>query len=304
MFERPNYTDSDFLIADYLEYLCLLRGESVSDMELRSLFSISDDELDNEGAESSDDASLYAVENAIAFCSQRRMIVGDKYPFVISAHNITKDSEESWQHVVYLFLLLATRLNMNTQRVQNGQDATKLFELLCERVLAAYLGENAKSFVFGTGVGGGFQAKIEDLISQLCLKASYKNPFGSTGRQKDGNLDVVAWIPFADKKDSQLIVFGQCKTGDNWEDKLTELQPEEFFSNYMYGKPYNGACKAFFVAESFGDYKWEERVTSGGIFFDRMRIMQYLPQVIDDVLLANIKIWLEGALNSERQQNL
>lgn len=303
MFERPNYTDSDYLIADYLEYLCLLKRGRVSDMDLRSLFSISDDECNNEGADSSDDTSLNAVENAIMFCLQRRMVGDDKYPFVVSAHSITRESKETWQHMVYMFLLLATRLNMNTQRIQNGQDATKLFELLCEKVLATYLGENSKSFVFGTGVGGGFQDKIEDLISQLRLKASYKDPFGSTGRQKDGNLDVVAWIPFFDKKDSQLIIFGQCKTGDNWKDKLTELQPDEFFSNYMYGRPFNGACKAFFVTESFGDYQWEERSTSGGILFDRMRIMQYLPYEIDEKLLANIKTWLEGALKAESQQN-
>lgn len=298
MFERPNNTDSEYLIADYLEYRCLLKGTSVSDMEVRSSLSVSDDELDNDGVESSDDISMSVVEKALMCCSQRCHIGGDKYPFVLSNHSITKKDHESWSYVVYTFLLLTTRLNMNTQKNQNGQDATKLFEHLCEKVLATYLGEHSKSFVFGTGVSGGFQAKIEDLINRLHLNALYKSPFGSTGRQKDGNLDVVAWIPFDDKKDSQLIFFGQCKTGDNWEEKLTELQPDDFFSNYMSNKPFNGACKAFFVAESFGDFKWEERTTAGGIFFDRMRIMQYLPKEIDEQLMNNIALWVSGAMKS------
>lgn len=299
MFERPNNTDSEYLIADYLEYRCLLKGTSVSDLEVRSLFSISDDELNNDGVESSDDNSMSMVENAFMCCSQRHHIGGGKYPFDITAHSIAKVSFKSWHHVVYVFLLLATRLNMNTQKIQNGQDATKLFEHLCEKVLATYLGEHSKSFVFGTGVNGGFQNKIESLINRLHLTTSYKSPFGSTGRQKDGNLDVVAWIPFDDEKDSQLIFFGQCKTGDNWEEKLAELQPDEFFSNYMYGRPFNGACKAFFVAESFGDFKWEERTTAGGIFFDRMRIMQYLPKEMEEQLLNNIASWVSGAMKSE-----
>ena len=55
MFSRPNIQDSVYLIADFIEYQCLLTGNSVSSTDLRSLFSMSNDEFDNDGVESADD---------------------------------------------------------------------------------------------------------------------------------------------------------------------------------------------------------------------------------------------------------
>ena len=156
--------------------------------------------------------------------------------------------------------------------------------------------------MFGTAVSGTFRNKIDKLIENLHLDFQFKSPFGSTGRQKDGKLDIVAWIPFADRKDGQLIAFGQCKTGDNWENKLTELDPISFFKSYCTGSPYADVIRLFFVAESFGIYKWEERCNSGGILFDRTRIMEYLPSQIDSELLERIKKWNVEVLAVARRE--
>lgn len=302
MFSRLNKTDSEYEVADFLEYECLKSGLGVSSMSYRSLISISDDEIDNEGIESSDDLSVHILDEAIAECMRRDSVCKGHYPFLIGPGSLNLRPDASWYKDIYTFLLLATRLNMKDDRVHGGFDGTKLFELLCGQVTKEYYGGHCKSEVFGTASGGTFHDKVEALIGKLRIHGHFKAPEGSTGRQKDGNLDIVAWIPFADRKDGQMIALGQCKTGTSWEGMLTELIPDNFFSCYSTQQPYSRALKMFFVAESFGNYKWEERCTDGGILFDRTRIMEFLPASINVDLLESIRAWNAAAIASETQK--
>lgn len=296
MFYRPNVTDSKYLLADYMEFQCLKNRDSISSGSLRFLMSASDDELDNEGVDSSDDRTMELLQEAMEECNDRVGRCNGRYPFFTDGGSLEIDQNVPSDIVeIYVFLLLTTRLNMKTQKVQAGKDATQLFERLSAEVAKEYFGLHAKSMVFGTSVAGGFREKVENLIKMLNLGISYKTPLGSTGRTKDGNLDIVVWIPFSDKKDGQCVAMGQCKTGDNWESMLSELNPRNFFGNFTTGCPYAPIIGMFFVTESFGNYKWEERSREGGILFDRTRIMEFLPEKIDDDLMDSISSWNNAA---------
>ena len=301
MFNRPNSQDPAPIVADYIELQCLLTQTPVSSYSLRSLFSMSDDELDNDGVESSDDLSVDAIEDGIKECEQRASFCPARYPFKVSANSLEAQADGGVNREIYQFLLLSTRLNMNEQKVQAGHDATKLFEELCAGVAAEYFGQHSKSMVFGTAGAGGFQQKVENVIGKLNLTSSYKVPMGSTGRQKDAAVDVVAWIPFADRKDSQMIAIGQCKTGTHWEGMLTATQPDVFFEAYFNGKPFADVARMFFVSESYGLDRWEERSRKAGIMFDRTRIMEYVPANIDANLLSRITEWNNAALSCVQQ---
>lgn len=302
MFNRPNITDTQSLVADFIEYLCIIKDEAVSSQGLRALFSISDDEIDNNGIDSSDDASVNILDEAIIECVTRSKCCIGRYPFSCEANSIylTNNPDNNQYKEIYTFLLLATRLNMNSQRMQGGHDATKLFERLCAIVAKEYFGVHSKVQIFGTSEEGSFKEHVDQLLSDTHIDATYKKPLGSTGKQKDGNLDIVAWIPFADNKDGQMIAMGQCKTGENWESKLTELQPSAFFTSYTTGAPYAEVLRLFFIAESFGILKWAERCLAGGVLFDRTRIIEYLPSNINEQLLKDIMEWNNAAVNSER----
>ena len=301
MFNRPNSQDPAPIVADYIELQCLLTQTPVSSYSLRSLFSMSDDELDNDGVESSDDLSVDAIEDGIKECEQRASFCPARYPFKVSANSLEAQADGGVNREIYQFLLLSTRLNMKEQKMQAGHDATKLFEELCAGVAAEYFGQHSKSMVFGTAGAGGFQQKVENVIGKLNLTSSYKVPMGSTGRQKDAAVDVVAWIPFADRKDSQMIAIGQCKTGTHWEGMLTATQPDVFFESYFNGKPFADVARMFFVSESYGLDRWEERSRKAGIMFDRTRIMEYVPANIDANLLSRITEWNNAALSCVQQ---
>ena len=300
MFSRLNRGDSPYKVADFLEFKCLQTESAVSSLNYRSLLSISDDELENEGIESSDDFSVDKLDEAIGECHSRSESCPNNYPFVTGRGSLELKPEMTWHKDVYEFLLLTTRKNMKTQRIQAGIDGTRLFEELCAMVAQEYYGNHAKSKVFGTASVGSFENKVKGLIKDLNLKATYRKPEGTTGHEKDGCLDIVAWIPFTDKKDAQLIALGQCKTGTNWDGMLSELDPSTFFDCYVSPSPcMNTFVKMFFVAESFGDCKWEQRYRSGGIFFDRTRIMEFLPLELNNELLDKIKTWNHYAMEEE-----
>ena len=150
MFNRPNSQDPASIVADFLELQCLLTNAPVSTYSLRSLFSISDDEIDNEGIASSDDFSIDALEDGIKECEQRASFCPSKYPFNVSSNSLIPQIHEDVNKEIYQFLLLSTRLNMNTQSKQAGFDATDLFEELSSKVAAEYYGQHSKSMVFGT----------------------------------------------------------------------------------------------------------------------------------------------------------
>ncbi len=238
----------------------------------------------------------------MAECNSRSLLCHNRYPFEYNRIELKNKQVEEQYREIYAFLLFVTRFNMNTQKIQNGEDATKVFEEICAVVAKEYFGAHSQSYVFGTAVSGAFDEKVNELIRRLHLDMQFKIPLGSTKKQKDGGLDIVAWIPFADQKDGQLIAFGQCKTGDNWENKLTELDPKSFFNSYCTGSPCADVIRLFFVAESFGIYKWAERSNKGGVIFDRTRIMEYLPRQIDSILLQRIKAWNAGALAAAQSE--
>jgi hypothetical protein len=262
---------------------------------------MSDDEINNDGVDSSDDLSVEAIEDGIRECEQRAFSCPAKYPFKVNENSLEPQTDGGMIKEIYQFLLLSTRLNMNEDREQAGYDATKLFEELCASVAREYFGQHSKTMVFGTAGAGVFQQKVEDLILKLNLTSTYKTPLGSTGRQKDAAVDVVAWIPFSDKKDSQMIALGQCKTGTHWEGMLTSTQPDVFFNSYFSGIPFADIERMFFVCESCGIDRWEERSRKAGIIFDRTRIMEYVPVNIDANLLNRIVQWNHAAIESVRQ---
>lgn len=301
MFSRLTSEDSPYKVADFLEFECLKAGSEISSLSYRSYMSMSDDEINNNGVESSDDRSVANLDAGIEECSNRLDCCPKQYPFIIGKSSLELKPDSSWSRDIYTFLLLTTRTDMKNERVQGGFDGTQLFEYLCALVTKEYFGKHCRVEVFGTSVGGSFKEKVEGLLNALCIKGHFKEPEGSTGRQKDGNLDIVAWVPFFDKKDGQMIALGQCKTGTHWEPLLPELDPEDFFALYSSQQPYAKPQKLFFVAESFGCYKWGERCASAGILFDRTRIMEYLPEQMDEDLLCKIKSWNKAAIVSASQ---
>ena len=302
MYNIENINHTVFELADFLEYKSIINDSNTCSLsDLRAFLSAPDDEIDIKGVEEGDDKVIKKLQEALGRCSIRQLEYAI-YPFFANQNSISCKLTLEDNNVFYIFLLLANRLNMQKESIQSNLDATKLFERLCCLVAKSYLGEHSICEILGTSIKGTFEQKVKDILMKLHIKGEFKNPLGSTGLQKDGGIDLIAWIPFKDSKDSQIIALGQCKTGSNWEQLMKKIA---FFQNYSTLQPFVEPEYMFFVAEDFGMHKWEERSRNCGIIFDRIRIMEFLPaniKEIDASLFNDVKSWVEGAIINLRSK--
>lgn len=302
--DLPSTQASYAELADYMEYQCLVSDEkSYSTTSGNSSMGILYDDNTDAGIEGNE--TNYDFSEALAEVDDRENKSNGKYPFVAEVDTIKiKDDVESHILDIYTFLLLATRENMKSGKVANDLDGTELFEQLCAAVVKNYFGPNSKAQVFGTGAveNKPFHEKVQDFLDTIQEgKYIFRHPDGDIGQQKDGKIDVVIFIPFADNNKGQFMGFGQCKTGTNWRASISQLIPAAFSESYIQPPLAFIPITLFFVSESFTE-KWEELTrNTRGIIFDRSRIMEYIPDNLDAELLNNIKLWNEGVIARDQR---
>lgn len=254
-----------------------------------------------------EEAAEEIVDAAYSELSQRQEFCRTGYPFALDQQGYTlrvrQDSPES-KAIIYKYLLLATRLNMNANRRYSGYDGTLLLEELAAEVAKEYLGARAESLVFGTAAeAASFPDKVNDLCSKIGEGGGFINRDESPPTAKDGKLDVVVWKSFADGAAGKLLGFGQCKTGTNYKDQLAQLQPSSFCRKWLRDQPAFKPIRMFFIAEALSRLHWYSTVSDAGILFDRCRIIDFCDSVSPDVL-GRIKDWTEAAAKNNDLRGL
>ncbi|TAJ91535.1 MAG: hypothetical protein EPO31_15175 [Gammaproteobacteria bacterium] len=300
MFKLPDLPSSQAEVhelADFVELLCWVRG-STSKREVVAYLGRVDDNDNNIGCDDNEDGNSDFLDEVMNEIERRVFACGVGYPFqldlegTVLRYNMNDDGERS---IIYLYLLLSTRLNMTKNRVHERIDGTSLFEEVCAHVLKNYLGKTrAKALVFGTAVTESFQDKIKALCEQLCEGSGYKNPDVMPSVDRDGKLDVVAWVPFTDRRAGQLIVFSQCKTGTNWKDHVAQLNPGAFVQKWIDGTIAVTPVRSFCVTEACDQSRWNSACIDAGILLDRCRLVDFCDN-IDPTLLSNVNRWTTAA---------
>lgn len=290
-------------LADFFELIALKNGQASKSDIAGHLDRVSDN-LYNSGCDDEDDQIADTLDAALIELDRRRNACGmDGYPFTLNATgtllrypkpHLAGGSCKKWS---YLYLLLSTRLNMNSNRIHADIDGTKILESLAENIIRSYLGTRSCSINFGTSVAGGFKDKVNHLCRQFGEGVQHHCPEGAARHTQDGKLDTVGWIPFSDHRQGKLSVFGQCKTGTNWQDSVSQLQPNAFIKKFMRGKFHLDPVRVFFVSESIDDSRWSDMALDAGLLFDRCRIVDFCPELPADVLIQ-IQHWTAAALSA------
>lgn len=292
----PSSRPSRHELADFIELMAWQRGSISATAIARLLGRLDDNDYSNGVPE--DDELDGVVEGAYSEIEWRAEVCQEGYPFAISALGQTLHSAPNYangKHLIYKYLLLATRLNMGVNRSHANIDGTLLFEELASEVARNYLGLRAESLVFGTAVGQvGFREKVEELCRRLNEGDGFMNRDEVDTKARDGKLDVVTWKPFADRRHGKLIAFGQCKTGTEYRDTLAQLRPDSFCSKWLQSSPAVTPVRMFFISDSPGRGSWYSMTSDSGILFDRCRIIDF-SEVIDGNVLAKIASWTTSA---------
>ena len=226
-------------IADFAEVECLRRSDrAISTLKVATIMS-------RESDSSNDETIIQRVAEAFEELADRTCHCGpfgERYPYAVTEDGrvLSLRDDVGEESLVYIYLLLATQMSMQTQKNQGGEDATVLFEHLSSEVAVRYFGgpgPSIRTMVFGTGREaedkdeddeldqGKFETAVNNLCKELREGGGFESYANSRVTARDGKLDVVVWRHFADRRGGQLIGFGQCKTGKYWNRDLTKLQP-------------------------------------------------------------------------------
>jgi hypothetical protein len=292
-------------LTDYIEIECLKKkNASMSFLEILKSLDTSDDYQENERDEDNflrDNIEEPRIVDALSEVESRYSHCKAKYPFQLVDGKVAFTKVNPNVNLIYIYLLMATRLTMggkSPEKVFASIDGTVLFEKLCEEIVKSYWGERSSSVLLGTAEGNQFEKKVENLISRLKEGGEFKNLDGLTPTENDGSVDIVVWKPFSDCRCSQVIGFAQCKTGDSWYSELRKLQPSTFVDTWFAESLNLVPINVFMVADVVREY--HRKTFMDLLFFDRCRLMDFLPTNVSDALLDEIRIWTTEALKKYR----
>lgn len=287
--------------ADYAEYLAWQKGGiAVSLLNLVKAPLMISDEIDVEGIEDDTDRFANKADEITAEIKYRSQICNGRYPFqlVNQDYGICYSPNDEHGDLIYRYLLMSTRVNMSNNRVHAGIDGALLFERLCTVVTKKFFGDNAQTDTLGTSKSslGGFRTKLSELVKKLGEGGKiHPNP-GHV--PQDEKVDIVVWKGFTDKQPSQMIAFGQCKTGTSWVNRLSELNTDSFCGIWFTRQPVLTPIRMFFCAQYFPREIWYVRAKEAGLVFDRFRVIDYMPDDIDEELLQDIRVWTDAAFDA------
>jgi len=273
-------------------------GNYVSQVEISKIIANELDEINHEGIESEGDLLDDSLDDVFIEMQNRIKFTNDDYPFSFKIYSIKFSEEESLKRNVYLFLLLSTRLNMNTQKLQNNIDGTLLFEKLCANVAFNFFGDNSISYVFGTADPGNFETKVRKMIKNIGEGETFKNPNKNSPTKKDDSVDIVVWKEFSDKRIGKLIGFGQCKTGTSWKNEIHRLKPNEFCNNWFHLQPILNPIPIIFICDTLNEDLNFYTSQKGFLVFNRFRILEFVDNNLKKEVLEELNQWIKGALKT------
>lgn len=283
-------------IADYAELVCWRDGRTSKTAIAADLGRLEENDYTDGVPE--EEELPNRVEEAYEETERRKEASRGGYPFTVDRQGYTlrfDTGSSDDRRVVYRYLLLATRLDMRTNRVQANIDGALLLERLSAEVAREYFGERAESIVFGTAAGQtGFRAKVDELCKRLKEGGGFINRGGGPMNVRDGKLDVAVWKHFTDGMQGKLVAFGQCKTGTNYRDELTQLQPDSFCTKWFRSSLILSPVRMFFVSEALSRGHWFNMASDAGLLFDRCRIVDFSEDICIEVL-SEVKAWTQAA---------
>lgn len=261
-------------VADWLELTALVASDgSVSSGDLMSLLRTSS-ALATSGTEEEDEIAAFVTEVFIEL-DARSNLLGDHYPFDVAAPFLKKKQPYHPAFNAYCFCLCLSYIKDDASYT-NKENPRLLFEQLSALACKGYLA--GEHFVFGTSrppapsskPGPAFIQRLKELV--IFLNENSQPRFTKARHKQDARIDLVVKKSFPDRRPYQLVVMGQCATGKNWKTKTRDVQPVNFWNNWLMPATASQLIPAFFVPHMIPDEEWEEHSRDAGLLFDRHRL--------------------------------
>lgn len=249
------------------------------------------------------DEAIERKINQITFEIGARSRAADRaYPFVADNHKIELRSEID-SFVPYIFCLCISWFG-----AERTQRPRIMFENLSCVAAKNFIGGEVVRFAHPrTDLPSAFDQAIQSLCSLTNEGGGFRPQ--RTRRRKDDRVDVVAWKHFPDHGEGKLMLFGNCASGNDWRDKLTEVQPEVFCQTWMLEMPLSvslpnvRAIRAFFMPYRIASREWRDNSLQAGIIFDRCRIAYLVSESNDFADKRSYLKWIDQMLDNAIQRS-
>lgn len=271
------------LFVDYVELIALFSNGSyitrdglLDRLQDEGILEIEDtpenlNEIGSDVGEQRDNQEAW-ITDVFRVLEERSLLFAEKYPFAFENNNLILKEQLSYKQELYLMLLLSSNLNLFT-KVQ--AKLTSEFEVVSYYVLKAFLPNSAviKGFGENTEYTGNAKAKITALAQDLKLEIDeYELNRIPNENVKERGLDVIGWIPFADKNPNFIAVLGQCACGKEWFKKQSETKRYEAYLKFYKLTPIHCLFIPYSILEvSKGFYQSDE--IHNHLIFERSRIV-------------------------------
>jgi hypothetical protein len=174
----------------------------------------------------------------------------------------------------------------------------KLFERMSAEAIGHHI--NGPVYVFGWPVLADVEAAIAARVKEVSDLLRERFAEAPRASYKDRGVDIISWKPFAEpdydnRRSGQLVVLSQCAAGHDWRKKTREL-PIASWIQYIHWA--TDPIAAFAVACVIRDDLWHDVAREvEGLVFDRVRLVNYLPQGVQNAELR-------GALDQWRTEQI
>jgi hypothetical protein len=243
------------------------------------------------------------LASVVAELEARSGSAGNGYPFDLAGGVLTFRPDAWTTRSTYLFCLGLT--NYGNRPDGRGTFPERIFEFVSTGAAGNFIGGEAVRFGSPRHVRElppAFAAAVEAVSVKLGEGGGFsKRP---THWTKDWGVDLVAWRPLPDRLPGQLVLFGGCASGKDWDEKLSECNPDVWCKAWMSRQPESQILKAFFLPRRLdGADSWTLMSYQAGIIFDRCRLAHWLPALPEESHHGRGIRWTKAAFRDLASRN-
>jgi hypothetical protein len=204
---------------------------------------------------------------------RRVSILGDAYPFELRGNEIRY--RPSFTGVYEFCLATSCAPNITAGAFVK---LPRVFERVTTLIVQRYLGDHTESLHTGwprdRRVGTTFRAVMNKLneMSGEWVWSTHPDLPDEPPNNKDEGLDFVVWKKSLDKRVGQLFIVGQCACGDDWEQKLNDLNLARL-GKWFHPLAYVLPVRAFATPHFLSDGNLINAQREAGIVYDRPRLV-------------------------------
>jgi hypothetical protein len=275
---EPPATDDVFRWADFLELRAVVHPDrrfSRGDFVALSKFSFTANNQSRGSAES-------RWNDALIFIDQRIVVFGDVYPFRPSDDRDTLEILDQLTPMQRLYLNLLVGANMRYIKRSERSKVARSFEELSLKLFKKILpmGSRVKpAWAAGDGENGGYvgtlKEKFEAIAVDIRAETKMKDEWFHQNDRGDGGIDLVAWHPMGDDRESIPAALAQCGcSATDWKTKQLSASPAKLRGMFLVLHPW---ANFYFMPIDLRlpSGGWAHRSDLGdAIIVDRLRLMK------------------------------